>query len=414
MHKMHFPLIVCLLTLALHCTLPTLASDGLRWTKMLQETFSKNDIAPLKSCMSARCNFNSYPVDLSNVILTKYVRTLTTLQRVDLISQRQTGDTCRYLIDMTFSSPTRFIPVELTEMSDSIVNISFLPVNEKSLEKAVTMETEPSARYHFRLLQNMIVLDDVLIDGFRGTFVLDTGANGTVLNATTAFPFHIQNVVKSTTRSVHGTSETATQIVKVDSLCLGGTRWRQFRVSTSPLAATQQQLGLKELTGMMGMSLFSGCQLHIDYDHCTLWFENIDAQGNTTNPSVAMPKCQLSFSILSGYAPMLDVQIGGRTYKMMYDSGSAVTVFSADYHDQLKPLLLDEKKSDLIGGNDKKVQVTYARLKALDLGTIKAQKVQSLFVQKSMYSGTVGILGTNVFKGHSISINMKKQLFCIY
>lgn len=385
-----------------------------RVVDLLRGTFTKNDVSVMAGRLSAGFRFNGYPQELSRMVLTGYVGKERGLEACDVLSEQTVGDTCKVEMNLTFGGPTRFVPATISMVGDSVTRMDVSMTDPMPLQKGVAAEMTAGNVYPFRLIQGMIVLDNVLIDGFRGTFVLDTGANGTVINPKTKFGYKVWKTVKERVKSVNGYTDQATDIIKVDSICMGSVKWRNMKVTTSELERMKTQLGLKELTGMLGMSLFADEELHIDYKQKKVWLAALDSDGQPCGGEKTQAKSIVPFALMSGYAPIVDVEIGGGRYKMMFDTGCAVCVFSKQYKSRWSPWLKDEKKSDLLGGNDQKVEVTKGVLQHLTLGSVVAKEVQSLFVNQTRYAGTVGILGANVLAGQHISLNYKRQELAIY
>lgn len=402
------------LAIAWVCAFSVSAQNENVYVSLLNKTFSEGNVNVLKPYLANDFRFGTYPSALGNMLLEKYVTNLKTFLRCDGVAQEQKGDTTLYQLNLSYSNPTRYIPVFLSVSGNKICAMTFKTDQMLSLEKGIPIQIAAPQTYPFRLVNNMIVLDQVLIDGFKGTFVLDTGANATVLNPSTHFAYKVQSVRKATTHGVHGATTDSTAIVQVDSLCLGGVKWHHFRVTTSPLSAMQKQLGLEELTGLIGASQLLNCELHIDYVHKVLSFKAIDEKGDLLGAQEETPKCALPFSVLNGYATVLDVKIGNRFYKMMFDTGASGNVYSKAFYQPLKSYLKDQKTTDLLGGNDKKVQVVYAKLNDFYLGTLHLSESSALFVEKPMNMGTIGIFGTDIVKDSHISLNYKKQLLSIY
>jgi|GEM_PF-6688712 len=389
--------------------------DSDKYLSVVNKTFAESNMEIIKPYLSADFTFGKFPASLGNLLMSKLVENLKVFKRTDLVSYEQKGDTTQYKLNINYSEPTRFIPVTMLVANNKICHITFNTKNIKDLEKGIPIQIPATNSYPFRLIKNMIVLDNVLINGFRGTFILDTGANATVLNSSTQFTYKTQKKEKAKTLGVHGTSIDSTAIIQVDSLCLGNVKWYNFTVTTSPLASTQKQLGLKELTGMLGASLLIDGEVDIDYVNKTLSFKSIDKDGNLTQPRKVKPQCTLPFSIVNGYATVLDVKIGNQYYKMMFDTGASGNVYSQNYYNQLKQYLKDEKTADLISSDDNKKQVRYAKMTDFHLGTFSLKETNSLFVNTPMATGTmIGIFGTDIVKDMHISINYKKQLFSIY
>lgn len=113
-----------------------------------------------------------------------------------------------------------------------------------------------------------LILVQGMADSALGNFVLDTGAPGLVLNNTYFRDYPVSEISNEQSRAITLTSEQV-QHTMIDSLRLGGFHYYRVEADMISLRHIENARGVKIL-GLLGVSLFKGCELVIDQVHQVL------------------------------------------------------------------------------------------------------------------------------------------------
>ena len=168
-------------------------------------------------------------------------------------------------------------------------------------------------------------------DGAWGNFILDTGAAGLVLNASTA---------SDPTRSAAGLfGSTGATACTVQRFIWQGITRRDVPALRIDLSHIERSLGL-ELRGLFGYELLHRHLLAIDLPNQTV----------TLNP----PEAKLTGLVYKlrsrGQLPVIKMRINGKVHRFGIDSGASVNVLDGHTLDRLPTSAYCEKAPRLISG----------------------------------------------------------------
>lgn len=106
------------------------------------------------------------------------------------------------------------------------------------------------------------------------TFMLDTGADCMLVSPSVASQLAAQ--VRRSTSSVRGAIgdvTTAEQVLRIDSLWLGASRFRGFSALVMDVGQLSEALGT-HIDGVLGLPLFADCLLTLDYPSRQVWLSH--------------------------------------------------------------------------------------------------------------------------------------------
>ncbi len=188
------------------------------------------------------------------------------------------------------------------------------------------------------------VLVDATIDGTKGTFILDTGAAGVLLDAGFADRAHVEDLHKPTENFGIG-GEVATQACLVRTLTVGGNTLSNLQVRTQNLEKYDYRgLDAKGYDGLIGYDLFANAIVKLSFSDGTMTISD-PSTTDLSDEHGALLTVNLAEEIPA--VPMLlDGEIEVST---LMDSGApGLVLFSQDlvYKDHLRMLRADA----IIGG----------------------------------------------------------------
>lgn len=263
----------------------------------------------------------------------------------------------------------------------------------------------------FQLLVGLVVVK-AEVDGQRGSFIVDTGANGLVLNERYFEPDRYlaeqQGVGLAGETSALGERE-------VDSLALEELVFRGVQAQTINLEQLEQNKKTKIL-GLIGYELLRDFEILFDYGNRILTFSKIDPNGNllTPLPHTSNKVDSLDFR-LGNFIPVIEVTVDGVTQKMGLDTGAEYNLLNTKRWKDIRSSFKILRTIQIANTSEARVEALAGRLSRLvfkDKYHCRSMlTVLTNFKALETIYGTRldGILGYEFLATWRISINYKKQ-----
>jgi len=201
------------------------------------------------------------------------------------------------------------------------INVFSQPKDETHLIKSYTYKTT----LPFELVQNLIVLDNIYINGRRGSFVFDTGNQSALVLNSTAFQTEVFESVSrqsftDTAKGITGNIPVTTSI-KIDSLTLTNDfTFASLNAVAINLDKLKPTFG-KNFLGFIGYGIMRELEFAIDYNKKVIHLFRIDANGNTLEQPDYKKKPFLNFTLDKG-SIMANIYFGGKMLNFMLDTGA--------------------------------------------------------------------------------------------
>ncbi len=204
-----------------------------------------------------------------------------------------------------------------------------------------------------------LILIEAEIDGKKGNFIFDTGAEGLLINAVES---KSNNQVSFQTLNGSFNSN----IVPVSHLTLGTYTLNGLSAYTRDLTVFENKLGGK-LLGIIGAKLFNAEILRIDNIKKTIeliprrLMKHLDKASNSS--------CPFRFE---NDVPIIDVTIDGEKYAFGLDTGSSISLIDKNFIEQNPKVFKRlEGKLDLLTASSKSLNVTTYTSDPIHISKIK-------------------------------------------
>ncbi|OJJ21186.1 hypothetical protein BKI52_11505 [marine bacterium AO1-C] len=189
------------------------------------------------------------------------------------------------------------------------------------------------------------IFTQVILNGKKEWFLLDTGAPGLILNSS------YFKASEETSGQVAGASGHAqAQQVSVKSFNWNGIQRTDFNTMALELSHLEKRIGRK-FKGLIGMRQVKDYELMIDYEkgELTLFKKNKSQYHQSIKPTLAIP-----FE-LQAHIPVIKIKIGNHTYDFGIDTGAAFNLIDASAFDQISAQAYQFDKNVPLHGADKNV-----------------------------------------------------------
>lgn len=262
----------------------------------------------------------------------------------------------------------------------------------------------------FTLNGGLIIIQAKINDSI-GNFVIDTGAEGLVLNSQ-----HFKGV-NDDSRGYYGVSGRGkTLTVKYDTdVVIDELRFDDLNADVVDLSSIEVKKGIKVL-GLIGYALLKEFEIMFNYRGRFIALSKVDGRGNVIDPMpfILDKKDSLSFT-LGNFIPVIDVTVNGVKKKFGIDSGAEINLLdlkrSKDIMAQFSPIRTirlsgaDGKDSEVLAGRLYRVAI----LEIYRCATMATVLMNMENLNKIYKSNLDGILGFEFLSPWLFSINYKKQ-----
>ena len=250
----------------------------------------------------------------------------------------------------------------------------------------------------FELLNGMIIVK-ASVNGQVGSYVLDTGSPGIVINSKQ----HSKGSGYQAT-SVGGSLEIGE--IDVQQFNWGIIRIENLNGFTIDISHLEKATGI-ELAGLIGYEVFKEYELLIDYPNGVV--KIYDAKnGETFRQGTGVQEIHFE---MNGHVPVIPVKVGHKKAYLGLDSGAEVNLLDDHYYKMLKKSYLRNKGKEVVIGLDQKKQfaitayLTSSQIKKLDLPDMKFLFMDLAVLGNATEVRMDGLLGFPFFQKHAVSIN---------
>jgi predicted aspartyl protease len=183
----------------------------------------------------------------------------------------------------------------------------------------------------FELVAGVIVLHEVVLNGQRGDFVLDTGCTYSVVVDQAAFPKN--QLRKSAKRGLSATGSIPLYELPITQFALGGARLDHPPLALATSLATIRAAVGPRLLGLIGTGLLLPYEVVLDYAHHRLSLYPLGA-----SPSAARPftrRDSVAFTLEKGW-PIAIGFIDSVPVQLLLDTGARDNFLDTDFAQHLR------------------------------------------------------------------------------
>lgn len=263
----------------------------------------------------------------------------------------------------------------------------------------------------FEAVDGLIVLQ-ASVNGTEGNFILDTGANGLVLNDN-HFPAE-ERLTGRMAAGLAGPTESA-GLRRKNQLQVDALVFTRVPAQTIDLLHLEERKKMKIL-GLIGYEIIRDFEIMFNYRRSFLTFSELDKQGRMRTP---LPHTQdkvdsLSFE-LGRHLPVVEVRIDGKKKRMGIDSGASYNLLDLRGNKDVFPSFKILKRIDISGTGRETVEGLAGRLYRVKLrdhyqcGAMHTVATNLRNLERVYGTQLDGILGYPFLAPWLISINYRKR-----
>ncbi|MBK8623394.1 MAG: aspartyl protease family protein [Saprospiraceae bacterium] len=265
-------------------------------------------------------------------------------------------------------------------------------------------------------LQGGLIIIQAVINDSLGSFVVDTGAEGLVLNKK-----YFQGVTDES-RSYYGVNGRGRGLTvsKNNNISAEGLSFTNIDADVVDLSSIENNKNIR-IAGLIGFSLLKDFEVMFHYRERLLALSRVDETGRIIDPMpFVLDKVDSLTFVLGNFIPVIEVKVNGFTKKFGIDSGAEINLLDLKRSKNIMSEFLPMRTIRLAGANNEENEVIAGRLqrvKLLDkyncgaMGTV----LMNMDNLNNIYRTNLdGILGFEFLSPWLFSINYKKQMLYLH
>jgi predicted aspartyl protease len=263
-----------------------------------------------------------------------------------------------------------------------------------------------------------LILVRARVDTLEGNFILDTGAPGLVLNLTYFRDFPMAIVPDGVQGSMTGNSAPLMR-TWVQEVVIGSVNYPRMEADVVNLGHIENSRGV-QVMGLLGMELFSQCEMIIDYENNLIYLHRIGKGESSSYRHTMLEDINKYHTIpvdLADNRIIAKTQVAGRNLRLVVDCAAESNVLDSRLPNKIFEQVTITRKVKLVGANQAKVDALHGTLKNMKVGPLEMGDMQVLItnLEKTCFSYTNcvdGILGVDFLSRQKIGFNfVKRQMY---
>lgn len=256
-----------------------------------------------------------------------------------------------------------------------------------------------------------LLLIDAKVDSIEGTFILDTGVPGLVLNST-----YFRDGRE--TFDGHGAGISGQKILRqtkrIKAFSFSGLEFQNVKAEVISLAHIENSKGVKIL-GLIGTSFMRDFETSLDIRNLSLMLSRVDKKGNLIEPRSAEPHFDFSHKVVLVNNVMVTyMSIGGISVCFCLDTGAEHTVIDPSNPNKVMQEVSITRRSYITGTSSERIEVLYGYVSGIHVAGHQLKPMQVMVADLSnMRAGFSvnirGMLGFGFFEQGLVRINLRKK-----
>ena len=285
------------------------------------------------------------------------------------------------------------------------------------LVTSAAAEVPAATTVPFTLAENLIVVE-AEINGVFGNFLVDTGAQATVLNRPHFEPDDIETVAMdhAPPSGVGGVMQNVQGVVNME-LNWGSIQIADLRGIVMDLTHLEKSIGTP-VAGIIGYNVLERFQIQFDYAAGELTLFTLDDKSLPMVESALGEPTQVTIFDLVSHIPVFPVQIAGYEMLMGLDSGAGEAMLFERWQATLEGKYEFIKRTELRGGDTNVQMGDVVRIDYMQVQDIDYSDLTFRFNDIAAHNGNSmpmdGLLGYEFLKTHPTAINFRTRTLAIW
>lgn len=271
-----------------------------------------------------------------------------------------------------------------------------------------------TVRIPFRLSDRLILVQ-AGVDTLKGNFVLDTGAEGLVLNAR---HFEGERLQAAASGGVTG-GVRRVYLREMEEMTWGLLTYLDLEADVIDLSHIEYKKNIR-LLGLIGYELLKDFEIFIDFQLRQLTLRRLDRKGRRldTLPLLEQPSDSMDIQVIR-YVIVLPSEVGGKKVAFSLDTGAEVNLLDRRINRRVLDHFEILKRVKLNGTGPNSVEVLAGRLGSVRCGPVNCRPMQTLLTNlddiQDVYGFSLdGVLGFEFLFRRRVAINYRRKMLYFY
>jgi predicted aspartyl protease len=270
----------------------------------------------------------------------------------------------------------------------------------------------------FELAERIIVVQ-AEINGVAGNYLVDTGAQATMLNSSRFDAANLETFAlnHALPKGAGGTIQDV-RATKDLELKWGAIQIQGLRGLVADLSHLEKNLGGIPVMGLIGYNVLEQFQLYFDYAAQQLTLFSLDnTDQSISDTGLGEPELTLLFDMM-GHIPVLPVRIAGQDMKMGLDSGAAGAMLFTKWQKPLKGKYEFIERTELTGGDTNVQMGDVVRIDSMQIANIAYPDMTFRFNDLAAHGDRPmpldGLLGYQFLQSQPVAINFRSRQLILW
>ena len=389
----------------------------------LRQSINANDYGQLEPPLAADLTYQGRDAGMSQMIMRQVIAGYPNeLSAITITSIIDTGEAWEIAVRLESAAGTDQRTIRLSKnyrlLQADIADIQLAghrpaaSVPETSTTDLPVVTTVP-----FTLAENLIVVE-AEINGVFGNYLVDTGAQATVLNRPHFEPDDIKTVAMdhAPPSGVGGAMQDVQGAVDLE-LSWGAIRIGGLRGLVMDLAHLEKSIGVP-IAGVIGFNVLERFQIHFDYATQELTLYSLDENFRPFVQSELGEPTQITEFEMVSHIPVFPVQIAGYEMRMGLDSGAGEALLFERWQATLDGEYEFIERTELRGGDQNVQMGDVVRIDNMRVQGIDYVNLTFRFNDIAAHTGKSlpmdGLLGYEFLKTWPTAINFRTRQLLVW
>ncbi len=290
------------------------------------------------------------------------------------------------------------------------LNLFKMEVKTMSNESEVLKSSKNVIEVPFEMVSKLLAVD-VILNGTRRKFILDSGAPKTILNSSHTKNGKAERTISSS-KGVGG-NISGMDIEKVTSLDFNGIQLNDQELITLDLSHLEKELEY-EFYGLIGYDLIKDYDIIFDYEKDTVTLIRAEAYEDYKNEKLWSSRLETIPFELKGHIPVIEAKINETILKFGIDCGAESNLIDDDLFQILKKSTSKIKTDELIGADNNVKEVIKGRISKMTIGDKLFEKLNTSFsdishLNKAYQLNLDGLIGYPILSQQKTLISYRRK-----
>lgn len=378
---------------------------------ILQKALNSKNAADLKPYLAENFTIAGFKGEKAYQILTAVLQQYPPVQAISLIKADTTGY-FNLQIGITCPDTIRIQSVQLDrEHRFTEINLARIQISNSAVTSPLRITSNDFLEIPFRQVGKLILIENVRINGKKGNFLVDTGAQNIIINSEFMKADTSMGIWFS--KAITGEKAKSLQLLNIDTLDIHSMQITETKAYMMDLSHLEKSRKIA-IAGLLGYPVWKDYEMHFDFKKHKLFLYKLTSQGNTVAPPYTkIPKIIIPFD-LQNHLPIFEITYGSVNLKTAFDSGAESNAISPESLEKIPSRFYKTQKATKLTGAYKE------SMKTMKIRFPKTRIQNFLF--KNMHCITTSlshlnidaIMGYELMKQHRLSLNYKRKEIRIY